>query len=80
MKLPVMPLAVAALAGLAACSEQKSVANQFEETGNAIRGTANAIESDTERAVDAAENALDQEVREWENKSIEVNVSVANRQ
>ena len=33
----------------------------------------------TENNIRAAENALDAQTREWENKSIEVNVSVANR-
>ena len=79
MKLPLI-LAATAVAGLAACSETKSVANQFEATGNAITNTAETISSDTENATRAAENALDQEAREWQNKSLEVNVSVENRQ
>jgi len=52
-------LALAGLAALSACAEEKSVVNQFEETGNEIRDTANAIESDTANAVRSAEDALD---------------------
>ena len=77
MKLPTTLLAIAALA---ACSETRDVANQFEETGKEIANTANTIESATENNVRAAENALDQNAREWQNKSLEVNVTVANNQ
>ena len=65
------------LTGLAACSETQSVANQFEETGKEIANTANTIETVTENNIRAAENALDQD---WQNKTLEVNVTVGNRQ
>jgi hypothetical protein len=80
MNRPAHILAAAALAGLAACQEQQSVANQFERTSNEIANTADTIEAATENNVRAAENALDQQTREWENRTLEVNVSVANRQ
>lgn len=76
MKLQAL-LAAAALAGLAACTETRDVANQFEETGREIANTANTIEAATENNIRAAEDALDQD---WQNKSLEVNVSLGNRQ
>ena len=75
MKLPALLLAPPRLA---ACSETRDVANQFEKTGDEIANTANTIESATENNIRAAENALDQNAREWQNKSLEVNVSVVN--
>ena len=80
MKTRALILAAAALAALGACRETQSVANQFEKTGDEIVNSANTIESATENATRAAENALDQEAREWQNKTLEVNVSVENRQ
>jgi len=77
MKLPALILAAAALAALGACRETQSVANQFEKTGDEIANTANTIESATENNIRAAEEALDQD---WQNKTLEVNVSVENRQ
>jgi ABC-type glycerol-3-phosphate transport system substrate-binding protein len=79
MKTPLI-LAAAALAGLAACGETQKVANQFEKTGDEIANTANTIETSTENAISATENALDENAREWQNKTLEVNVSVGNRQ
>ena len=80
MKRPALILAACALAGLAACQEQQSVANSFERTSNEIANTADTIEAATENNIRAAENTIDAQTREWENKTIEVNVSVANRQ
>ena len=80
MKLPTLVLAPFALAALAACSETRDVANQFEKTGDEIANTANTIESATENNIRAAENALDENARQWQNKSLEVNVTVENRQ
>ncbi|HST35388.1 MAG TPA: hypothetical protein VLK25_01995 [Allosphingosinicella sp.] len=77
MKLPALLLATAALA---ACGETRDVANQFEETGKEIANTANSIESTADNAARAAESALDENAREWQNKSLEVNVTVENRQ
>ena len=70
-------LAAAALAALAACQETQTVANQFEKTTNEMHNTVNAIETVTENNIRAAEDALDQD---WQNKSLEVNVTVGNRQ
>jgi len=80
MNRPAFLLAVCALAGLAACREQQSVANQFERTSNEIANTADTIEAATENNIRATENAIDAQTREWENKTLEVNVSVSNRQ
>ena len=81
MNRPALILAAAcALAGLAGCQEQQSVANSFERTSNEIANTADAIGAATENSVGAVENRIDAETREWENKSLEVNVSVENRQ
>ena len=77
MKLPAILLATAALAGLAACQETQTVANQFEKTTNEMHNTVNAIETVTENNIRAAEDALDQD---WQNKSIDVNVTVSNKQ
>lgn len=77
MKKPALILAAAALAALGACRETQNVANQFEETGEEIANTANTIETVTENNIRAAEEALD---RDWQNKTLEVNVSVENRQ
>ena len=80
MSRPAFILAVSALAGLSACQEQQSVANSFERTSNEIANTADTIEAATENNIRAAENTIDQQTREWENKTLEVNVSVANKQ
>ena len=80
MNRPTLILAALALAGLAGCQEQQSVANSFERTSNEIANTADAIGAATENSVSAVENRIDSETREWENKSLEVNVSVANNQ
>lgn len=79
MKRPAFLLAASALAGLAGCQEQQSVANSFERTSNEIANTADTIEAATENSVSAVENRIDSETHEWENKSLEVNVSIANR-
>jgi len=80
MNRPILILAASALAGLAGCQEQQSVANSFERTSNEIANTADAIGAATENSVGAVENRIDSETREWENKSLEVNVSVSNNQ
>lgn len=63
-------LAIAAAAALAACTRQAedSVANQFQNTQAAIENTANALETETEKATRAAEAALQNSADAAENR------------
>ena len=60
-------LAGAALAG---CSRtEQTIANQFDQTENAIENSARAIESDVGNATRSATDALDREADEWANRT-----------
>jgi hypothetical protein len=67
MRLPVMILATAALAGCGSRGEQ-TIANQFDQTSNAIENSAAVLESETENAARAATSALEREADEYGNR------------
>lgn len=68
MKLPLMILAVTALA---ACSRQaeQNVAEQFDRTQNAIENSAATLEAETEKATRAAAGALENQAEEFGNRA-----------
>ncbi|HMG46173.1 MAG TPA: hypothetical protein VK614_01760 [Allosphingosinicella sp.] len=68
MKLPLMILAVTALA---ACSRQaeQNVAEQFDRTQNAIENSAATLEAETEKATRAAGAALENQADEFGNRA-----------
>ncbi len=61
--------AIAALAALPACTQQAedTVANQFQNTENAIENAANALEAEAGNATRAAEEALEDQADRVEN-------------
>jgi small subunit ribosomal protein S3 len=66
-----LPLALLALAALAACSRQaeQNVAEQFDQTQNAIENTAAALEAETANATRAATDALENQAAEVSNRA-----------
>ena len=68
MKLPLILLAMTALA---ACSRQaeQNVAEHFDATQNAIENTAAALEAETENATRAATGALENQAAEMESRA-----------
>lgn len=74
-------LAIAALGALAACTQQaeESVANQFQNTENAIENAADALEAETENAARAAEAALANSADAFENRVDAIDVVPSNK-
>ena len=70
MKLSAALIATAALAALPACTQQEedSVANQFQNTENAIENAADAFEAEAENATRAATDALENSADAFENR------------
>ena len=66
-----LPLALAALAALAACSPraEQNVAEQFDRTQNAIENTAATLEAEAANATSAAANALEAQADEAANRA-----------
>jgi hypothetical protein len=66
-----LPLAVAAIAALAACSPraEQNVAEQFDRTQNAIENTAATLEAEAANATSAASNALEAQAEEAANRA-----------
>jgi outer membrane biogenesis lipoprotein LolB len=66
-----LPLAILALALLAACSRQaeQNVAEQFDRTQNAIENTAATLEAETDNATRAAGAALENQANEFGNRA-----------
>jgi hypothetical protein len=66
-----LPLALLALAALAACSRQAedSVANSFDRTENAIENTAATLEAETQNATRAPGPALENQADEFANRA-----------
>ena len=62
--------AILALAALGACTQQaeQSVANQFQNTENAIENAADALEAETENATRGLENSLANQADAAENR------------
>lgn len=82
MKLSVTVLVpLAALGALAACTEQaeQSVANQFQNTGDAIENTAAAFEAEAENAARAAESALENSADAAENRIDAIDIVPSNK-
>ncbi len=71
----------AALAALAACTQQAedTVANQFQNTENAIENAADAFEAETENATRAAEAALQNSADAFENRIDAIDVVPSNK-
>jgi hypothetical protein len=67
MKLPLIILACAALAGCQAKTQQ-TVENQFQQTQSAIENTANSLEKATEVSTRAAANEIDAQANMIENR------------
>jgi hypothetical protein len=62
-------LAIAALGALAGCSpsQEESVANQFQNTENAIENAADSLEAEAANATRAAEEVLENQADAVEN-------------
>lgn len=73
-------LTLATAATLAACAEEKSVANRFEEASNEIVNAAQAGEALVENRVKAATDALDADVNRVEVNVVVENQAAANQQ
>jgi hypothetical protein len=76
-----LPLALLAVAALAACSPkaQQSVENQFDQTGNAIENTANTLEAVTENASKDAAGTIENAADDLENRVDAIDVVPSNR-
>jgi uncharacterized protein with FMN-binding domain len=64
------PITLLALAALAACTQQaeQSVANQFQNTENALENAADTLEAETENATRGIENSLQNQADAAENR------------
>lgn len=74
-------LAIAAFGALSACAQQaeQSVANQFQNTENAIENAADALEAETDNAARAAEAALANSADAFENRVDAIDVVPSNK-
>jgi predicted small secreted protein len=63
-------IAIVGLAALAACSQQtaNSIGNDFDRTSNAVSENANALQADTANAINAAQDALDNQTAAFSNR------------
>jgi len=63
-------IALAGAAALAACTQQtaNSIGNDFDRTSNAVAEDANALQADTANAINAAQEALDNQTADFSNR------------
>jgi len=65
-----LPIALAGAAALAACGQPaaNSIGNDFDRATNAVAQEADAIQADTANAINAAQEALDNQTADFANR------------